>query len=305
MNLPESVEGVVHVEVLRGSEAASAPPDLLVEVPHGADRRAHYDALAQRLQGDLPADLHEFFSMNTDVAAWAYGQETARRIVEADPRRAVLLLRCLLPRTFVDTNRDAASAGGDLTQGGMTAGIPVYVREPADRALLLELHQAYVAVAERAYEAVCGRGGLALVPHTYGPQSVGIERVDERIVENLRAALAPGEAERWPLRPEVDLLTRDGEGTSFAPEGIEAALSARFAQAGFDVRSNDTYHLHPATLGHRWSVTYPGQVLSLEVRRDLLVEAWRWSEEMLPVPAKVARVADVLAQPLLERFPPR
>lgn len=306
MDLPQSVEGVAFVELLRGAEAdPAAAPDLLVEVPHGADRRAHYDALHARLQGELPADLHEFFSMNTDVGAWAYGRATAEAILAADPSRAALLVRCLLPRTFVDTNRIVELAGGDLTKGGMSAGIPVYVRDEADTALLLELHQAYVDVVEPAFQAVCGAGGLALVPHTYGPVSVGIEQVDDEIVENLRAAFAPEKADTWPRRAQVDLLTRDKDGTLWAPEGLEEELTARFRAADFDVRANYTYHLHPATLGHRWSTTYPGRVLTLELRRDLLVEAWRWNEEMLPVADKVQRVADVLAPALLEHLPQR
>src|SRR5690606_36693325 len=75
MTLPSSIEGVVTVELLRGAEAPpAAVPDLLVEVPHGADLRAHYDALRARLVGELPADLHCFFHINTDVGAWAYGR---------------------------------------------------------------------------------------------------------------------------------------------------------------------------------------------------------------------------------------
>ena len=143
MILPETVEGVAFVEHLRGASAPlGAAPDLLVEVPHGADRRTHYDALRARLQGPLPENLHEFFSMNTDVGAWAFGRATAEAILAADPSRSALLVRCLLPRTFVDTNRVVELAGGDLTQGGMTAGIPVYVTDPGDTALLLELHTA-------------------------------------------------------------------------------------------------------------------------------------------------------------------
>ena len=126
----------------------------------------------------------------------------------------------------------------------------------------------------------------------------GVAAFSTGIDSPVSAASAPG------LRAEVDLLTRDADGTLFAPEGLEEALQAGFREAGFDVHTNDTYFLHPATLGHRWSVTYPGQVLSLEVRRDLLVEAWRWDEEMLPVPEKVARVAQVLAPALARRLAP-
>jgi hypothetical protein len=295
--LPSSIDGVVEVEVLRGAEADPlAPCALLVEVPHGADRRHHYDDLRGRLVGDLPADLHVFFHMNTDVGAWAYGKAVAERVVRDDPTKSALLLRCQIPRTFVDCNRPAEFRGeGDVAKGGVTAGLHDYVRHEADRRLLLDLHRRYVQAAEEAYAAVCGTGGLALVPHTYGPRTLGIEAVDDTIVEQLHWAHEPQRYETWPVRAELDLLTRDGEGTLWAPEGLEEDLLAAFASAGYSPRANDTYYLHPATLGHRWCVQYPGQLVCLEVRRDLLVGEWRYAEEMLALPQAVERIADVLA----------
>jgi hypothetical protein len=301
---PTSIEGIVYVEHLRGADAApDAAPDLLVEVPHGADRRAHYDALRTRLKGELPADLNEFFSMNTDVGAWAYGRATAQAIVDAQPDRSALLLRCLLPRTFVDCNRPADFEGTQLNKGGLTAGIPAYVRDGRDHELLLDLHRRYLRAAQAAYRHVVGRGGLALVPHTYGPRSLGIDKVDDEIVAKLRWATEPERHEAWPMRAEIDLLTRDGDGELFAPAGVEEALLSAFERAGFEAKANDTYYLHPAGLGHTWSTEYPGRVVCLEVRRDLLVDEWRWNEEMLPVDEKVARVARVLAPVLAEALP--
>ncbi|MCA9540794.1 MAG: hypothetical protein KC620_17965 [Myxococcales bacterium] len=300
--LPRSIEGVVHVELLRGAKAADAPPTLLVEVPHGADERAHYDALRTRLVGTLPDDLHVFFHLNTDVGAWAYGRAVAEAVVAAEPTRAALVLRCLIPRTFIDCNRPADFTGDtDLDKGGVTAGIPAYVRDPADRALLLDLHRRYVRVVEQAFAAVCGQGGLALLPHTYGPTTLGIARVDEDIVDLLRWAHEPERVDTWPMRAEIDLLTRDAEGKDWSPRGLEALLMQRFRAAGFDPRANDTYNLHPATLGHTWSVRYPKQVLCLEVRRDLLVPKWRPFEPMRADAARVARVVEVLAPALLRR----
>jgi hypothetical protein len=52
--------------------------------------------------------------------------------------------------------------------------------------------------------------------------------------------------------------------------------------------------LHPSTLGYAWAAKYPGKVLSLEVRRDLLVEAWRPFEEMVVLGDRCERVANVL-----------
>lgn len=296
ISLPVSVEDVVDVELLRGPAAdPEAVPDLLVEVPHGADERRHYDALRQRLRGDLPNDLHLFFSLNTDVGAWAYGRATAQAVIAAAPERSVLLLRSVIPRTFVDCNRRSDYGGGRLDEGALTPGIPSYVRDEDDRSLLLDLHARYLDVARNAFAIVCGAGGHALVPHSYGPRSLGIDAIDDDIVAKLRWACEPERHDTWPLRPEVDLLTRDGEGRLFAPEGLEARLLADFAAAGFEVKANHTYNLHPSTLAHEWSTSYPGQVLCLEVRRDALVERWSPFEAMHGVPAKCERIARVLA----------
>lgn len=302
--LPGSVANVVEVELLRGRAApAGAVPDLLVEVPHGADERRHYDALRGRLRGDLPADLHLFFHLNTDVGAWAFGRATALAVLAAAPERSALIVRSLIPRTFVDCNRSAQDRGsGRIDQGALTPGIPPYVRDADDLALLMDLHAAYVDVARRAFELVCGGGGLALVPHTYGPRSLGIDVIDDRIIEKLRWACAPERHDTWPLRAEVDLLTRDGDGRSFAPDGIEDELLERFAACGYAAKANDTYFLHPSTLGYQWSAAYPGRVLSLEVRRDLLVEAWLPFEQMWAVEDRCERVAGVLAPSLVSRL---
>jgi len=291
--LPGSLPGVADVEILRGSSAPSdAAPDLLVEVPHGADRRAHYDALRALLVGDLPDDLHEFFHVNTDVGAWQVGRRVAEHVIAADPHRSAVIVRSLIPRTFVDCNR-LEDATDDLAKGGMTAGVAPYVRHPDDVRLLLERHRAYTAVAQAAYEAVCGHGGFALVPHTYGPVTLGIEKVDDGIVAALRAAHEPAAYATWPVRPEVDLITRTADGTSYAPEGAEQAVAA--ALAGFEVAANKTYAMHPSTMGYRWATRWPGRTLCFEVRRDRLVPEWRWSEEMHPDPAMVDRFARPLA----------
>jgi hypothetical protein len=301
-SLPISVENVVDVELLRGAAAEpGALPDLLIEVPHGADERRHYDALRQRLRGDLPDELHLFFNMNTDVGAWAYGRATALALITAEPKRSILLLRSLIPRTFVDCNRRVDYQGGRPEDGALTAGIPSYVRDDRDRALLLELHESYCRVARRAFEIVCGAGGFALVPHSYGPRTLGIDAVDDEIVSKLRFACAPERHDTWPLRAEVDLLTRDAAGRVLAPEGLEERLLTDFAAAGFGVKANDTYNLHASTLANEWSTTYPGQVLCLEVRRDALVERWTPFEEMKVVDAKCERVARVLAPVLHSR----
>lgn len=293
-----SLEGIAHVERYDGADAdPSAPPDLLIEVPHGADRRAHYDALRSRLVGDLPSDLHVFFHVNTDVGAWDVGRRVAARVIEERPRRSALLIRCLIPRTFIDANR-LEDAAEELGKGGLTAGIAPYVRHPADRALLLELHRAYVRLVERAYALVCERGGFAFSPHTYGPRTIGITAIDDQIVEALRRAHEPDQWERWPLRPEVDLITCTAEGARYAPESVCAQIAAGYREIGVQCVECGTYTLHPSTQGMRWAVRWPDRFLSLEIRRDLLVEAYTPFEEMQVRQDAVARLAEPIARAL-------
>ncbi len=303
--IPEPVPDVVDVELLSGARARpGAVPDLLVEVPHGADRRAHYDRLRQCLVGDLPSELEVFFHVNTDVGAWQLGRRVAERILQAEPERSALVLRSLIPRTFIDCNRLAsAKETGDLATTGMTAGLAPYVRHPADVELLLDLHRRYVEVAERAYDLVCGAGGLAFNPHTYGPVTLDVHRVDDDIVSELRRAHLPELLEKAPVRPEIDLITRTADGTLYAPEGATEALADALGSAGFQVVEGDTYVLHPATQGYRFSTMWPGRVVCLEVRRDLLVEAWLWDREQVVSPSAVDRVAGPMARALTSFLP--
>lgn len=295
-----SIAGVVDVEFLRGAAAgADDVPALLVEVPHGADLRVHYEALRARLKGPLPDELHAFFHINTDVGAWAYGRRVAERLVELEPRRTAVVVRSLIPRTFIDCNRPATkTAGQDLGKGGLSAGIPAYVRDDDDIALLTALHGQYVDVAAAAFALVCGGGGLALVPHTYGPRTMGIKAVDDDIVKNLKWACEPERESTWPLRAGVDLLTRDGQKNELSPPGMEQILLDAFIAAGFATKANDTYYVHESSLAYTWSTTYPGQLLCLEVRRDLLVPEWRPFEETIADADKCEHVADVLVPAL-------
>lgn len=288
------IPGVVDIEEMRGVSAPEdSPPDLLVEVPHGADRRSDYDAMRERLVGDLPPDLHAFFHFNTDVGAWAYGRATAAAVLAARPQSTAILLRSLVPRTFIDCNRPADFDGDEAVK--LTAGLHTYIRDPRDQRLLKQLHAAYVATAETAFDSVCGSGGVALVPHTYGPRTLDITHIGDDIVQQLKLALAPERIERAPLRPEIDLLTRDPDGKLLAPEHTEESLMEAFLEAGLSARANHTYCLQPPSLAHTFATRYPGRLLCLEVRRDLLVEAWRPFEEMETVDNRVERIAGILA----------
>lgn len=287
---PASEPGVV--EVVRRGDAAE--PRLLIEVPHGADALEHYQALRVQLRSALPAGLERFFCMNTDVGAWPLALAIADGLVAARPGLQVLLLRCLIPRTFVDVNRVL-----DADSGRLTAGLPPYVRHPADLALLRELHGRYTDVAQAAYEAVCGAGGLALMPHTYGPVTIDMGGVDDDVVSKLEQAHQPERFAGWPLRPEIDLLTRTPRGELLAIAALERAAAARYRAAGYEVAIGGCYGLIDGTACASWARRYRGQTFCWEVRRDLLVRRWIWDQPMEVLPDAVARAAAPLVEALL------
>ena len=296
-SIPFKEQAWLDIEEISGTAAdPDSPFELLVEVPHGADRRAHYDALRSQLVGTFPDELEIFFHVNTDVGAWHLGRAIAAQVVAARPSARALVVRSLIPRTFVDCNRVIeAMPRRSLAQGGMTPGLPPYVKHPSDRALLIDLHTQYVSAAQSAFAAVCGAGGLALIPHTYGPRTLPIEAVDENIVANLRRAHEPEILATAPWRPKVDLITRTKAGEDLAPEGAWNAVREGLAALDIEAKNSETYFLHPATQGHRFTVDWPGQVLGFEVRRDLLVEAWTPFEEQVVDEARVEPIADVFA----------
>jgi hypothetical protein len=118
-------------------------------------------------------------------------------------------------------------------------------------------------------------------------------------VKSLKWACEPEREATWPLRAGIDLLTRDGQKNELSPPGMEQVLIEAFTAAGFTTKANDTYYVHEASLAYTWSTTYPGQLMCLEVRRDLLVPEWRPFEETFAAPEKTERVADVLV-PVLD-----
>ncbi len=295
----EIIPGVAQIERWWGASAnRETPPTLLIEVPHGADERQHFDALRSRLVGDLPEDLHVFFHVNTDIGAWDIGKQVTERILRARPDTSALLIRCLIPRTFIDANRLEATED-KLGAGGMTAGVAPYVEDAADIALLLSLHRAYIARVEVAYADICGRGGLAFSPHTYGPYMLPIAKIDRDIVSALRACHAPDVRSTLAVRPEIDLLTRTQDGVRHAPEGLVDLLLTRLTDAGFLPVEASTYTLHPSTQLWRFVMAYTGQVFALEVRRDLLVDAYEPTDAMTVSEDKVARVAAPIADAML------
>jgi hypothetical protein len=296
-----SQAGVCDVRYVRGSACdPAAPPDVLFEVPHGATLGSHFTALRAQLRGTYAADLQDFFHVNTDVGAPELAQAVAERVVSSQPRRSAMVVRCLLPRTFVDCNRriDRATVPAPTAAGEPTPGLPPWVQDEHDRTLLLDRYFAYRDVVTRAFATVCGSGGLGLCVHTYAPRSIDVA-VDADIVRSLHAAYAADRIGTWPLRPAVDLITHDPDGRELASPRLAAGAESELTAAGFEVERNGAYSLHPVTLAHEFAERYPGSTLCFEVRRDLLVSAFTPFREMIPEPTRVARAARPLAGAVL------
>jgi hypothetical protein len=172
------------------------------------------------------------------------------------------------------------------------------VREAGDLDLLLALYGSYRDQVERAVRAVLGGGGAALFLHTYAPRSVDVP-VDERIVERLRDAYLPANVGRWPLRAEVDLITRDPEGRRLADDRLIALLQAACDRAGLAHAESGAYALHPSTLAATFASRWPGRTLCVELRRDLLVREFTPFSEMDVDGERADRLAGVLAEALL------
>lgn len=290
-----SIPGTCDVHHVRGARATGGI-DLLLEVPHGATRARDFARLRGQLRGTFPADLQDFFFVNTDVGAPEVALAVAERFVAADPSRSALVVRCLLPRTFVDCNRmiDEGTLARASAAGEMTPGLHAWVQDPQDRSLLLRHHAAYRELAAAAFDAVCGRGGIALMVHSYAPRSIDVP-VDERIVERLRAEYAPGRLETWPERAPVDLILDAPDAVPTASMALAAAVEQAYRDEGLHVARNGSYSLHPVTTAFHFSARHPQRTLCLELRRDLIVRAFTPFAEMVADPVRVERMAAPLA----------
>lgn len=292
-----SIAGVVDVDVLRGATASpSAAPDLVIEIPHGATTTADFTSLAAELRSPLPDALVDFFHVNTDAGAPELAVAVARRLVALDPSRTVAIFRCRVPRTFIDCNRRIDASPDDFRAGKVTPGLMPWITAPEDRALLRARYDAYVAAVRRAVAASLPAGAVLML-HTYAPRSVDVE-VDADIVTNLRRAYQPEVEPTWPLRPEVDVIGRGLDGTSYAPAAVVDALRSNMAAVGITVADGETYPMHPSTLAWEHANAWPGRTLCVEVRRDLVADPFDPFAQMNIGEEKVARLAAPMAEAL-------
>lgn len=304
-NPVRSIPGVCDVIRFRGHDCAEGrAPDVVFEVPHGATLAAHFDELAGRMRSRLPESLRDFFFVNTDVGAPELAIETAEQFVEEATDRAAVVVRCLVPRTLIDCNRvvDHTTKPAASAAGAMTPGVPSYITDAEDLALLRSRHAAYHGVVAAAFESVLGAGGgLGLMVHTYAPRSVDVP-VDDRIVESLRDAYRPEKVGTWPLRAPVDLITTAPDGAFLADPALADLVEAGAKEGALEVARNGAYALHSVATAHAYAVRYAARTLCLEVRRDLLVPEFTPFAEMRTDAPKVARIAKILADAVRARL---
>lgn len=295
--LSHSIPKIADLHIVRGASAPEATrPDILFEVPHGATETEDFLEVAGLLESPLPPCLSDFFHVNTDVGAFELALRTAERLVELAPERAVSILRCRIPRTFIDCNRRIESSSEDFKEGKVTPGLMPWVTAPADIALLRERYDAYMAAVASATEEIGPTGAVVLL-HTYAPHQVGVE-VDVNIVANLRKAYEPDLLSTWPLRPEIDVISRDMQGVNHAPQALLEALRTEFLPLEWPVMNGETYPLHPSTMAWDHVMARPGRALCVEFRRDLLADPFDPFVQMNICPLKVDRIAAAFARAL-------
>ncbi len=300
--MSESVRSIPGVcEVARIGGGGRRPATFLIEVPHGATTPDHYATVRNRLRSPLPDRLEEFYFVNTDVGAPECAAEIAELIVAGSegPETRVLIVRSLVPRTFIDCNRAAEIATDDFRRSKLTPALPEYIVDPDDASELQRLYDAYQSVARAAYDEVCGNRGLALTLHTYAPKSVGIHTVDATIVRRLHEAYRPPLYDSWPDRPDVDLINRSSDGEELAPEELVSRLRHNYEQIGIEATESRTYQLHPATMAYRQSRRFPGRVLCLEISRGLLADPFEPFRPMRIARSAVHRMSAPVAEACL------
>ena len=91
------------------------------------------------------------------------------------------------------------------------------------------------------------------------------------------------------------MLTATPDGVALAPPRLVEAIRRNFARIGIAAAENASYQLHPASQGYRYSARYPGQVLCLEIARDLLADPFSPFEEMRISARKVAAMSAPIA----------
>jgi predicted N-formylglutamate amidohydrolase len=279
------VPGVATVE-----RWARGTPPLLIEIPHGATRTAQFAALRDRLRSALPSDLVDFFHVNTDAGA----PEIGRALAEATDRTVTMIVS-EIPRTFVDCNRVLDAGGQAYAEGKVTPGMGPWITDAGDDGLLRDLHAQYTRLVDAAMAETMEARGTALLLHTYAPRSVDVE-VGLDIGARMRAAY--DRPEPWPLRPAIDVIARTTDGELLADAGVVDAIVGAGRALGYDVAVSGTYPIHPTSHAWRHARAWPGRVVCVEVRRDLVAAPFEPFAEMRIDPHAARAIGRALASAL-------
>lgn len=254
------------------------PATLLIEVPHGATTHEHFQAVRDRMTSPLPEDLEQFYYVNTDVGAPECAEYAAERLAEAG--RSVVVVRCLVPRTFVDCNRVLDGEAQGEVRDGVTPGLPAYMTTAADHDTLFAMHRQYHEHVAGLYREACEGSGMAIMLHTYAPRSIQIERVDAGIVEALRIAYLPDNYDTWQKRPDVEVITETVDGQHLAHGGLVEAMRRHYDDIDVSLAENVTYRLQTSTMGYVYASRHPGRTVCIELNRGRLADPFTPFREM-------------------------
>lgn len=294
---PEALPDILEVHVLQGADAAlDAPPDVLIEVPHGATTRAHFDTVRGWLtHSEVPPDIDAFYWVNTDLGAPEYALRFAQMLTEHAPHMTVLVLRGIVPRTFADLNRVWESASGAFQAAGLNRAVPDFIHD-ADRPVLERAHRAYQEAVEAAYAHVLSRPGtMAFNLHTYAPISVAA-RPDEPVLTTLRRAYARESYPQQVRRPTGQLITARKNGPETADPALVEAVLGAYSEAGIEMAHNTPFQLHEVTTLDARAHAWPGRVLSMELSREALAAQYAPFVPLEIDPASVERLTAPLAE---------
>ena len=301
MSAPQSLKNIVEIiEIVGKDSGIDQSPQVLIEIPHGATKKEHFEELKAQLSSEFPKDLIDFFFVNTDVGAPELAQFTAEILSRLNHRCKILIVRSLIPRTFIDCNRRLNLSENEALEAGITVGLPVYVKTASDKELLLHRYSCYQQEAEKAYACVCGAGGIAIMLHSYAPKSVGISAVREDIVERLHDVYSPEQYKKWSVRPQVDFIHQTPNNEILSHDFLRNNMTKHLERSGYRVAQGESYKLHPATTGYSWAKKYKQKTVCIELRRDLLVEHFEPFSEMVIDIEKMGRIATAMAGGILE-----
>jgi len=169
--------------------------------------------------------------------------------------------------------------------------------------LLRQRYDTYSALVRDTVAALHPDAGTVLL-HTYSPYSVDVH-VDDNIVASMHRAYQPDVVKTWPMRPELDVISRDTEGHDHAPTALVNALRTQIEAIDLTLGDSTTYPMHPSTMAWDHVMARPGLTLCLEVRRDLLADPFDPFVEMNIGAHKVARLATPIAAAMADWGLPR